>query len=323
MATFELGYPPSAYRSDLPGYHGTSLQDFFTAFPDDDACLEYLFNLRHRGDPRCPRCGKNGRWRRHSWQKHYFHPCGGIVSPMTGLVFSRSHIPLQLWFYAMLHFANSPESIATPFLARQLGISEPTAFRVATRIRYHLAAIDEGQRLGAVDGIVIARLTKVLRIVNKQINSQNSAMVLLLSDGARVDATVVVKPRLVSLRPVIARKCHPAARIVTDCYWTWRALSSYGSKRPVAEFIPDFYFAKPPEENRIHGFLQYFHLSFSNQFRGVSIGNSWLYFKEYEFRYNRRAMSGTTFWDMVGEFPLLDSSALERLKRSSFVGLSG
>lgn len=319
MATFDLGYEPSEYQSHRPGYNGTSLQDFFAIFPDDDACLEHLVRVRFGGDPTCPRCGRNGRWRRHAWQKHYFHPCGGTVSPMSGIFCSRSHIPLQLWFYALLHFANSPESMSNSFLARQLGISETSAFRVSHRIRYHLAAIDEDKVLGSDNSLVIVRLMKVLRIVNKRANSQNSAMILLLSDNRRVVSIVTYKPRLSFLRPVLTQKCCANARFVTDCYWTFRALSNYGNTLPVADFVPEIHHSDVRSKNLIHGFMQYFFLSFANQFHSVGIENSWFYLKEYEFRYNRRAASRSTYWDMVRSFPVLDGSAMQRLKKSNFV----
>jgi len=175
MPLFDLGYAPTPFRSSRPGYDGTSLQAFFAAFPDDDACLEYVFRKRFGSDPRCPRCGRTGGWRRHHIQKHYFHGCGGILSPMSGAVFSRSRIPLQLWFYAMLHYANSAESMAATFLARQLEVSEPTAFRIGQRIRWHMAALDEKNKVGGADEPVVIRLTKILRIINSQANTQGTS----------------------------------------------------------------------------------------------------------------------------------------------------
>ena len=319
MPTFDLGYPPTQHRSKRAGYDGTSLQAFFAAFPDDDACLAHIFRVRFGSDPRCPRCGGSGRWRRHEIQKHYFHPCGGILSPMAGVVFSHSHIALQLWFYAMLHFANSAEGMAGAYLARQLGVSIPTAFRVAQRIRAHMGSLDAGSLLGGPGETVVIRLVKVLRITNPLRNVPNRAAVLLLSDLKRVNSTVVVRPRQKNLRTVITAKTHPLSRLVTDCYWTFRALSNYSSGQPIAEHIPDYYNDRPGCENLNHGFMQYVHLSFADQFRGVSLENAWLYFKEYEFRYNRRSHSAETFKDLVSAFPSFDAHSLMRLRAANFI----
>lgn len=236
LPSFDLKYSPSRHRSKRPGYDGTPLQSFFKAFPDDDACLEHVFRVRFGSDPLCPRCGGTSRWRRHHFQKHYFHPCGGILSPMAGVIFSNSHIPLQLWFYAMLHFVNSPESISSSFLARQFGVSEPTGYRVGQRIRLHMAALDEQSLLGAAHEPVIARLTKVLCITNPHKNTQNSALIFLLCDRSSVNSTIVIRPSQKNLRAIVRSKSHPLSRIITDCYWTYRALRNYSSGQPIAEY---------------------------------------------------------------------------------------
>lgn len=319
MPTFDLGYPPSRHRSTRPGYDGTSLQAFFAEFPDDNACLAHVFRQRFGSDPQCPRCGGTGRWRRHEVQKHYFHPCGGILSPMAGTVFSRSHIPLQLWFYAMLHFANSAEGMAGPFMARQLGISEPTAFRMGQRIRAHMAAIDEQCLIGGAGKMVAAKLVKILRITNTRKNVQNSATVLLLSDANRVRATVVSRPSQKCLRAIIEKQVRSRSRLMTDCFWSFRVLSNYSSGRPIAEFVPDYFMDRSPHENLNHGFWQYLNLSFADQYRGVTLDKAWLYLKDYEFRYNRRTRSAETFREMTSSFPLLDEKCLRRIRAASFV----
>lgn len=314
MPSFDLGFTPTPHRSARPGYDGTSLQTFFAAFPDDDTCLEHVFRQRFGSDPRCPRCGQTGHWRRHHFQKHYFHSCGGILSPMAGVVFSRSRIALQLWFYAMLHYANSAESAASSFIARQLGVSEPTAYRIGQRIRWHMAALDDKLRLGATGEPVVVRLFKILRVVNSHTNTQNSAVVMTMSDGKRVNATMIFRPRQKELRRVIRSKVNSSSRIFTDDYWTNRVLSNYSSGTPIASFSPNYYIDKPGHENLNHGFMQYFNLSFSNQFRGVDLENAWLYLKEYEFRYNRRNRSAETFADLTSRFPSFDQDNLARIK---------
>lgn len=238
---------------------------------------------------------------------------------MEGVFCSRTHIPLQLWFYAFLHFANSPESIPAPFLARQLGISEPTAFRVAQRIRLHMALLDQHRVLGAGGADVVVQLTRILRITNERANAPNRTNVLTMCDATQVRSVVIEEPSQRNLRAAIAAHADGSARIVTDCAWTFQLLSNYTSGRPIARFVPDYFALRSPNQNLNHGFLQYFNLSFNDQFRGVSISNSWLYFKEYEFRYNRRHSSASTFTDLIYAFPSFADRDIEALKAASFI----
>ena len=319
MPTFDLGYAPSQHRSKRPGYNGTSLQEFFDVFPNDDACLAHVFRRRFGTDPQCPRCAKRGRWQRHEVQKHFFHPCGGILSPMSGVVFSRSRIPLQLWFYAMLHFANSPEGRSAGFLARQLGVSLPTGFRICTRIRWHMAQIDRAKTLGQPNQDVMANIVTVRRILNNRKNCANSASILLLSDSARVNSTVLGERQLKNVKEIVKKKVNPDSNLVSDCYWTSRFFSNYGKQRSLVNFTPDYFFKNLHIRNLNHGFMQYFNLSFADQFRGVSLQNAWLYFKEYEFRFNRRDVSETTFWELVNNFPTFEEDQMEQVRNDNFL----
>lgn len=304
----------SVYRSDRPGYHGTSIDEAFAKFPDDESCMDYILARRFGPDPVCPRCGRTGRWRRHAWHKHYFHPCGGILSPMAGTAFDRSRVPLRLWFYAFLHFANSAEGISVPFLARELGVSEPTAFRMASRIRLHLAALDDPKGIGGKHQPVTVNVYTVLRIVNKRRNARNVAHAFVLADAQRVCAFVVRHLKARKLHAAIAQKVLPGSRCVTDCQWTRSLLSSYGNQRPNVDFqSPEALTSCNPDISAA-GFMQYMRLAYKDQFRGISIENSWLYFKEFEFRYNRRIRSQETYWDILAEFPRLTSTTEQRLR---------
>jgi hypothetical protein len=319
MPVFDLGYKASSHLSRRAGYNGTSLQKFFSAFPDDEACLEYLFNTRFGPNPRCPRCGNRNRWKRHAVQRHYFHPCGGILSPTADTLFARTKVPLQLWFYALLCFADSPESVGGSFLERQLGITQPTAFRMGWRIRAHMAAIDIDAPLGSPGTPVMAHLFKVRRIVNNLRNVQNSAIIFALSDGTMVNSTVVIKPTQKKLRQIINQKVTVHRNIITTCYYTHRILKNYSSGKEISEYHPTYFLDNPEKNDDLHGFIQYFRKSFFDQFRGVSLANAWLYFKEYEFRYNRRKRSHETFNDLISSFPLFSSENMARWKARSFV----
>lgn len=319
MSHFDLGYEPHEFKSDRPGYRGTSLQAFFAAFPTEEACFEHLFKTRFTDDPPCPRCGKHGRWQRHRAGKHYFHPCGGIVSPMTGSTFDRTRVPLQLWFYAMLYFANSPESVSGTFLHRQLGISEPTGFRLASRVRMHLAAIDENEKVGGQGKVVMARVETLRRVVNKTKNSPNKARIIVLADDRKALSTVISKPSTTDISSLIQRKVYEDSRLVTDCYATWRLFSNYGANRPLVIHQPTFFLDNPLMPDVAKGFVSYFWKSFIDQFRGVNIEYLWRYLKEYEFRFNRRSHSQDTYWQMLSQFPSLTPHDIQRLTMANSI----
>jgi transposase-like protein len=120
-----------------------TIQDFFKQFPDDDACLDYLMKLRHGDVIDCPKCGKTGRFARIRKMPAYSCQwCGHHIHPMVGTPFHKSHTPLQKWFYAMYLFCTTRHGVPAKELQRQLGVSYPTAYRLAMEIRKYMGLVD-------------------------------------------------------------------------------------------------------------------------------------------------------------------------------------
>lgn len=72
-----------------------SITEFMAEFPDDDACLAYLFKKNFGDDFACPRCGSVGKFRKLRKEPAYTCQCGEHIHPMAGTPFHRSHTPLQ------------------------------------------------------------------------------------------------------------------------------------------------------------------------------------------------------------------------------------
>ena len=113
--------------------------EFMGMFPDDDACLEYLFKARFGDDHECTRCGETGKWKRLTKQPAYTCQCGEHIHPMAGTPFHRSHTPLQKWFYAMYLFTTTRHGVPAKELHRQLSVNYKTAWRMGHEIRKYLS----------------------------------------------------------------------------------------------------------------------------------------------------------------------------------------
>jgi predicted RNA-binding Zn-ribbon protein involved in translation (DUF1610 family) len=125
-----------------------TIQDFFKKFPDDAACLAHLFSLRYGYDFKCPKCGVVGAFKKLLKQPAYTCNCGHHIHPMQGTIFQDTHTPLAKWFYAIYLFTTTRHGVPAKELQRQLGVSYPTAFRMAHLIRQHMARTDGDPSLG-------------------------------------------------------------------------------------------------------------------------------------------------------------------------------
>src|SRR6266566_586380 len=85
-----------------------SLHEFLREFPDDNACLEYLWRERHSEDgehAHCPKCDRTRSFKRYATKQRRQSwtclGCGHHIHPTAGTIFEKSSTSLQLWFYAI------------------------------------------------------------------------------------------------------------------------------------------------------------------------------------------------------------------------------
>ena len=131
----------------------TNVRQFFKRFSTDEACLEHLFETRFGQGHVCPKCERPAKWYRlKSEQAFSCQWCGHHIHPMVGSIFEKSRTPLQLWFYAIFLFTTTRNGVAAKELQRQLGVTYKTAWRMADRIRTHMATVDgDGTLSGQVE----------------------------------------------------------------------------------------------------------------------------------------------------------------------------
>lgn len=312
---FDVGYLAHDFKSPRSGYRGTSLQAFFSAFPTDEDCLRHVFQVRYGLSPACSNCNKSGKWYRINGTKRFQHPCGKAIWPLSQTLFHATHLPLKLWFYAFLHFANSAEGVNSAFLARHLGISGKAAFRMSQLIRIHLAAQEQTRRLGSPGKPVHVRIERLRGVRARSKKRRGIANVLFIADQFSVQSTVIEKPRRDIIKKILLQKTVEGSIPITNCYHTFRTSSHSGTRSPVTEFVPSYFLNNADERDVISGFLFYFRAPLHFHHRRVDKGNLWKYLKEYEFRFNRRSQSERTYWEMLSRFPTLTPESIDDLMR--------
>jgi transposase len=127
-----------------------SLMEFMAEFPDDDACLAYLWKSRYSADgvhAVCPRCEVERMFkqyataqRRQSWT---CTACGHHLHPTAGTIFHKSSTSLHLWFYALYLITSTRGGISAKQLERELGVTYKTAWRMFNVIRNSLMSDPE------------------------------------------------------------------------------------------------------------------------------------------------------------------------------------
>src|SRR3989344_7918546 len=112
-----------------------TLAQFIGAFPDENACRKYFEAIRFAKGDFCPHC-KHTKINRFADGKRYrCAKCKQDFTVKTGTVFGESKISLQKWFVAIYLLSTSKKGISSVQLAKQIGVTQKTAWFMDHRIR--------------------------------------------------------------------------------------------------------------------------------------------------------------------------------------------
>lgn len=127
-------------------------------FGTDQACHDYLVQVRWNGIPQCPACENNHMNYYLSKRKVYkCSKCYKQFSVIQGTIFEKTRIPLSKWFLAIYLFTTKKRGISSCQMAKWLGIRQPAAWLLLHKLR--AAMKDENEII--LSGIVEADETFV------------------------------------------------------------------------------------------------------------------------------------------------------------------
>ena len=132
--------------------------EFMREFPDDDACLEWLWRTRYSRDgnarplPEVRQAAGLQEVRDGPAAPVVdLHGCGHHLHPTAGTIFHKSSTSLHLWFYAMYLVTSSKTGVSAKHLERELGVTYKTAWRMFNLIRNSLMVQDDEPLSGEVE----------------------------------------------------------------------------------------------------------------------------------------------------------------------------
>ncbi|MCZ0811103.1 IS1595 family transposase [Roseovarius sp. EGI FJ00037] len=288
-----------------------NVRQFFQQFPNDDACLEHLFNVRFGQGHVCPKCERSAKWYRlQSEQAYSCQWCGHHIHPMVGSIFEKSRTPLQLWFYAIFLFTTSKHGVSGKELQRQLGVTYKTAWRMARLIRDHMAAVDGDTPIGGEGKVVEIDETFVGGVTTGRDWRERKTVVMgMIERGGDAMLKIVPDQRRGSLLPVIRANVAPGTEIHTD------ELRAYNKAIPVGSYSHKTVnhqkgeYATPcgTSTNQIESFFNHLKKSIAGTHTSVSQKYLEAYVKEFEYRFNRRMRPETMLSELLSRFPELDA----------------
>lgn len=257
-------------------------------YPNEDACLDALFQFRHGDISVCPSCSKSTKFYRVAGRKCYACPfCGHQLHPLADTIFHKSSTPLKLWFHAIFLFACSRNGVSAKELERQLGVTYKTAWRMAHQIR-KLFKDDPGMLDFAVEADE-AYLGGRRRGRRGRGAEGKTPVIGVVERGGKVVAQATADTTAKTIIPLLQSHVHPRAIILTDEYRSYSSLRDLGYLHATVQH-GIWQWAKDGgvHTNTIEGFWGLLKPSLKGTYRYVSRKYLQTYVDEFSFRYNHR-----------------------------------
>ena len=288
-----------------------SLTSYFTS---DEKCKQAIIESRwgvgKEQDVVCPYCGKhhckmskNGR----------FHctGCNKNFSCLVGTIFENTKLPLIKWFLGMYFISSHKKGISSYQLARNIEVTQNTAWFMLQKIRLLYPQSDAEAFEGTVecDEVYIGgkekwkhksmrtphtqgRSTKTKTPVfgmmeRSTIENENGE----IENITYVHAFVVENTNRATLQPIIQQFVAEGSRVITDELQAYNGLATLGYTHAVVAHGAEEYANGDVFTNSIEGFWSHFRRMIVGCYHDVSDEHLQQYIDEAVYRWNTRKMS--------------------------------
>ncbi len=132
----------------------------FETLPDEEAARLYLEGLLWPSGVRCPDCKSGERITVRKAGYYRCNACKLTFTVRTRTIFERSHVPLHKWVYAMYLMVTARKGISSMQLAKEIGITQKSAWFVLHRLREACVERHTWERLASfVNAVAGKRIT--------------------------------------------------------------------------------------------------------------------------------------------------------------------
>jgi transposase-like protein len=283
--------PSLVKRHDYPHTY----REFVEMFPDDEACVAYLEQLRWPSGFVCPACQMiTVPWRQ--TRGRLVCPCCRHQSSVSaGTIFDKTRTPLTTWFEAGWHLTTAKNGLSAKTLERTLG----TRYRVAWTMlqRYRVAMVRaERERLSGeveVDETLVGGVEKG----GKRGRGASKCIVVIAVEirqpkgFGRIRMRHIPDASGVNLLPFVRDAVIPGAVVLTDGWGGYNDLTDYGytRRKTLLSASGDPAHVSMPGVHRVSSLLKRWILgTHQGSFIPAHLQS---YLEEFTFRFNRRTSS--------------------------------
>lgn len=291
-----------------------SLFSLVSYFKDEETCKEFLISHRwENGDVVCPYCGKH-HCRRRSDGRFRCPVCRKNFSVLVGTIFENTKISLVKWFMAMYLISSHKKGISSYQLARDIKVTQKTAWYMLHKVRALYAQNDSEAHCGEVecDEVYIGGKEKwkhkSMRTPNTQGRStktktpvfgmmERSEIINAKGESefmSYVHAMVVENTNRVTLESIIGQFISEGSTVFTDELNAYNHVGEMGYTHRICNHSALQFVCEDDGSvytNNIEGFWSHFRRMITGCYHDVSDEHLQSYIDEACFRWNTRKAS--------------------------------
>lgn len=266
-----------------------TFQDFQKRYPNDDICLDKLFQMRYGNQAFCPDCAAETKFYRVKKRKCYeCKHCGYQLFPMAGTIFENTKTNLTKWFHAMYLMTSTRNGVSAKEIERHLGVTYKCAWRIGHQLRKLLGLNTKGKLSGDVQ--VDEAFLGGYRKGSSGRGARNKTIVIgMVEKDGRIVVQTAPDIKKWTVLDLIKANVDTGTTITTDEYLVYRNLAKMGYDHfAVRHRLKEFVTKDGKHTNTIEGFWAMLKRSISGTHIWVSPKHLPKYLDEFEFRYNNR-----------------------------------
>ena len=273
-------------------------KDLMAQLSDEKVCRAFVEQMRWKGNPVCPHCGYSKPYPLNDGKGYRCRnkDCKKDFSVTKGTIFENSKIPLSKWVATMFILTAHKKGISSHQLARDIGVTQKTAWFLLHRVRFIMGdnePIEPLDNIVEVDETYVGgrwdNMNKTKRKAQRELGTDNKVAVMgLLERDGKAKLTVIGKR---SFKEVVRENVDKNAVIITDTHLSYQGLSLEYNGHQTVNHSQSQYRDGMAYTNSVEGFFSIFKRTVFGTYHQISSKHLRAYCHESSYRFNTRKIT--------------------------------